>query len=300
MFNISTCWNIEKHEKPEDAFKEIADFGFDGVELSWINEERFAKMKGLKLKVGSVHSYMPEPMQIKEGRWRNDVYRLTALDEEERKAAVACTLKTLEVSAGYGAKAVVVHLGIPEGYVQRSSTLFELFAAGKMDSEEFVKIRAEIMEERDLRKDKYFDLGLKSLEKINTFASRLKLKIGVETRFHYEELPGIPEFEFIFREFRGGSLGYWHDIGHAESQEKLGFLPHDSYLNALKGDLIGMHIHDMKGLSDHMAPGTGELKYNKYIDMFKDSAILKVFEVHPFNTKEQVLAGRKMLEQLAQ
>ncbi|MFH1075129.1 MAG: hypothetical protein V1752_08580, partial [Candidatus Firestonebacteria bacterium] len=60
----------------------------------------------------------------------------------------------------------------------------------------------------------------------------------------------------------------------------------------------GLHIHDLKVMEDHQAPGLGDLDYRQFLPCFLDKNILKVFEVHSFNTKEQVLNGKRMLSGL--
>ena len=278
--------------------EEINSLGFDAVELAWINENKFKELKNVKFKAGSVHSYVPEPVLLKEGRWRADVYRLTSLDEEERKQAVSCTKRSIDTAVWCGAPAMVVHMGLPEGCSIRSRPLVKLFNEGKKDSAEYQKGKDELLREREYFKPKSFAQGLKSVEEINAYAFKKKIKIGLETRMFYEEFPNLEEFELVFSKFDKGALYYWHDIGHAEIHGRMGFTTPEEYLSTLQNRLIGLHIHDMQKISDHRAPGTGDIDYKKYLPWLKDPKLIKVFELHPFNTKEEVIAGRVMLEKL--
>ena len=126
MFNISTVWNIENGKSVPEAMEEINSLGFDAVELSWMNEAVFEQVKKTKFKAGSVHSYLPEPMKLRADRWRNSVFNLTAIDEEERVTAVKWTKRTIATAAEIGATVVVVHLGNPEGMVNKSYPLKDL------------------------------------------------------------------------------------------------------------------------------------------------------------------------------
>ena len=191
----------------------------------------------------------------------------------------------------------MVHLGFPEG-ARRSKQLTQLYTEGKKGTAEYETEKAALLTERERQKKRSFARSLKSLEEINIYAFKKKIKIGLETRMYYEEFPNLEEFEYIFKEFAGGALYYWHDIGHAEIHGRLGFTTPKEYLKALQSRLIGLHIHDMRVLADHCAPGTGELDYKQYLPWLKDPKLIKVFEVHPFNTKEEVINGRKMLEKL--
>ncbi|OGF49442.1 MAG: hypothetical protein A2044_06395 [Candidatus Firestonebacteria bacterium GWA2_43_8] len=299
MFNISTVWNIENGKSVPEAMEEINSLGFDAVELSWMNEAVFEQVKKTKFKAGSVHSYLPEPMKLRADRWRNSVFNLTAIDEEERVTAVKWTKRTIATAAEIGATVVVVHLGNPEGMVNKSYPLKDLYSAGKMNTPEFIKLKDQILFERDEKKGKTFEQGLKSLDELNAYAKKTGIKIGLETRLHFEEHPNPVEFTHIFKEFNGGALFYWHDIGHAEIQERLGFVEPKGYFSLFSSRLAGLHIHDVKVMTDHQAPGLGTLDYRQFIKSFQDKNIVKVFELHSSNTKEQVINGRKMLEDLA-
>jgi len=295
LFNISTVWNIEAGKSVVEAMEEINPLGFDALELSWINEEKYELVKKTNFKAGSVHSYLPEPMKLKEGRWRNSVFNLTALDEDERLDAIKWTKRTIDTAVDISAAAVVVHLGNPEGMENRSYYLKDLYSAGKKNSEEFIKAKDKLLFERDLKKGKTFEKGLKSLSEINAYAKKAGIKIGLETRLHYEEHPNQEEFAHIFKEFNGGALYYWHDLGHAEIQGRLGFIDPKEYLSLFSSRLIGLHIHDIKIMEDHKAPGLGDMDYKEFLPYFADKNILKVFEVHSSNTKEQVLNGKNIL-----
>ena len=57
--------------------------------------------------------------------------------------------------------------------------------------------------------------------------------------------------------------------------------------------LIGMHIHGMLGVRDHMAPFEGDLDLNKVLP-FMNGSILKVIEAR-YATKEQIKAAWERL-----
>jgi sugar phosphate isomerase/epimerase len=43
--------------------------------------------------------------------------------------------------------------------------------------------------------------------------------------------------------------------------------------------MIGIHLHDIKGLDDHFAPGQGEMKFEKITPFLKPD-IVRIIEVH--------------------
>ena len=76
-------------------------------------------------------------------------------------------------------------------------------------------------------------------------------------------------------------MGYWHDVGHAEMNDRLGIKPHLEFLETYKDNLVGVHLHGVKGRRDHLAPFEGDMDLNKFLPYFK-SNVLKVVESKPF------------------
>jgi hypothetical protein len=81
-------------------------------------------------------------------------------------------------------------------------------------------------------------------------------------------------------------MGYWHDVGHAEMNSRLGVTKHEDFLKRYQDRLIGVHLHGILGKRDHMAPFDGDMDLNKWMPYFgKD--IIKVVEAK-FATEEQL------------
>ncbi|MEI7903899.1 MAG: TIM barrel protein [Candidatus Firestonebacteria bacterium] len=303
-FNISTVWNIDRSRTLYDSLSELNDLGFRDFELAWIPEEKFKTIKNkdvqslVKGRVKSLHNFVPDTPVLPEGRWKGNAYRLTALEEDERKLAVKYTARTIETAAELGAEAVVIHLGEPVYGREMSLELTGLFRGGLKDGKIFKELREEIIKTRGAEIRKYYETALFSLDEINALAIKRGVKLGLETRLYYEELPGLKEFKDIFARFEGGSLYYWHDMGHARCQEELGFVKNGEYLNAFKSRLIGMHIHDVFMLEDHRAPRLGSVNFSEFTEYFKNEKLLRVFEIHPKSTAGQVKTGKAMLEDL--
>lgn len=124
------------------------------------------------------------------------------------------------------------------------------------------------------------------------------MKLGIENRDGVEEIPFEPDFELIFREFPDSSVFYWHDTGHAQIKENLGFIHHDLHLEMLANRLVGFHIHDVQFPDvDHCPPGAGSVDFAK-LKPFVKPEHLKVFELNPSLTVEQIKAGVSFLKQI--
>jgi sugar phosphate isomerase/epimerase len=89
--------------------------------------------------------------------------------------------------------------------------------------------------------------------------------------------------------------GYWHDVGHAEVQQQLGFSFHEEWLLRFKDRMVGIHLHDIHGISDHHAPGKGNMNW-KMIAKYLPQGIVKVCEIGEWNDEEQMQGVVKFLQ----
>ena len=112
-------------------------------------------------------------------------------------------------------------------------------------------------------------------------------------------LPEDPsQLEAIFETFKEGSLFYWHDVGHAEVAERLGFSKHRELLDKFANRLIGVHLHDIIGpTGDHKVPGAGTFDFNM-IKPYLKSDTIKVIEVHRPATGEEIRRGAEYLARI--
>ena len=69
----------------------------------------------------------------------------------------------------------------------------------------------------------------------------------------------------------------------------LGILCHNDLLEAYSDEIIGIHIHDVTGLEDHLAPGQGEIAYQE-IKTFLRSSMIKILELNASRVKREDLS----------
>ncbi len=135
------------------------------------------------------------------------------------------------------------------------------------------------------------------LDRLNAEAERREVLLGIENRLHFHEIPDLEEVGMILEQFRGGRLGYWHDVGHARVQEHLGIVQQRDLPQAYAEEMIGVHLHDVKGLEDHLAPGEGEVDFGELAPFVQPSHV-KILEVRPTVTREALLQGIELLTSL--
>ncbi len=160
---------------------------------------------------------------------------------------------------------------------------------GEKDSPRFRKLLAEAEARREAKKEKFFARTKETLRQLLPEAEKRGLKLGCENREAVQEIPLESDFKLFFREMNSPNLVYWHDTGHAQIKENLGFIRHAMHLESLTDRLAGFHIHDVQfPTQDHCAPGTGMIDFAA-LKPFVKPAHIKVFE---FSNKMPVEAAK--------
>jgi sugar phosphate isomerase/epimerase len=209
-----------------------------------------------------------------------NLYQFSDERPRERELALKHTLKTLEFAARVHAPLVVLHSGSIE-MKPYTDKLLELAARGEKEGAKYQKLCAELDEKREAKKVKFFERTIESLKKILPEAEARGVKLGIENRQALEELPLESDYDFLFREISSPNLVYWHDTGHAQIKENLGFIHHAMHLESRSDRLAGFHLHDVQFPGrDHCAPGTGMIDFASLKPMVKPEHI-KVFEFSP-------------------
>lgn len=272
---------------------EIRDLGFEYAELS--HGIRLSLVPGIldaveagEIKISSLHNFCPLPIGITSAA--PNIFLFSASDNRERDNAYRHTVKSLDMAQRVKAPVVVLHLGQIEmkDYTHR---LIEMASNGQRDTPKYQKLCAEADEKREAKKDKYLQLAYDVLRRIEEQAAQRGVVLGIENRERLEELPLDSDFPFLLREFAGGIVRYWHDTGHAQIKENLGFIQQIMQVESLTEDLAGFHIHDtdFPG-SDHLPPGKGKVDFAALKPLVKAEQF-KVFELHPNVTVEELQAG---------
>jgi len=211
--------------------------------------------------------------------------------------ALRFTKRTILTARQLEAKAVVLHLGRVE-IADYTRELIALKLKGNKQVNKFKTLKEKMMIERKKNAPIFFDSTYKSLKYLSNLAFNEGIKLGLENRFYYREIPNYQELQILLDNFSKKNTFFWYDTGHAYIQEKLGFDKVSDYLDNLGEKILGAHLHDVINLSDHKAPFTGEINFNN-LKILKDDKILKVIEVHQPVTKEQIIYAKKKLEEVS-
>jgi sugar phosphate isomerase/epimerase len=279
---------------------EIRELGFEYAELS--HGTRISLLPGIleavdagEIKISSLHNFCPLPMGVNNSA--PNLYQFSSDRPRERELAERYTLKTLDLAGRVKAPLVVLHLGSVEmrNYTDK---LLELVARGEKETPKYEKLCAELDEKREARKGPFLERMKELLKKLLVEAESRGVMLGAENRQAVEELPFESDFQFIFREIASPNLAYWHDTGHAQIKENLGFIFHQMHLESLRDRVYGFHIHDVQFPGrDHCAPGSGMVDFAALKAWVKPHHI-KVFEFSPSLTVEQVKSGVEHVQKL--
>jgi len=280
--------------------REIRDLGFQFAELS--HGTRISLLPGIleavdagEMKISSLHNFCPLPMGVTYPA--PNLYQFSADRQRERELAERYSLKTIELAARVKAPVVVLHLGSID-IKNYTDKLLDLVGRGQKESPKYAKLCTELDEKREAKKEPFVERVNELLKKLLAAAEAQGVKLGIENREALEELPFESDFQFLFREFASPNLGYWHDTGHAQIKENLGFLRHAMHLESLRDRLLGFHIHDVQFPGrDHCAPGSGMIDFAALRPLVKPEH-LKVFEFSPSLTVEEVKGGVEYVKQI--
>lgn len=297
---LSTSWNASGCNNAKELLRKIEELGFKEAELSFnlsyglLEDIKAIGKKSTSLKICSLHNYCPMPPGLAQEEALPDCFSLSSLDEQERQLALNYTKITIDNAAQLEAKAVVLHCGRVE-VADRTRNLINLYESGAGNSAEFTELRTAILREREKKAKPFFEKILKSLEELSPYAAKKGVSLGIENRFYYREIPCITEIGLTLDNFKGSNIFYWHDTGHAQLMQNLGFSRHKEYLDLYADRMLGVHIHDICGCSDHQAPLQGELDFRMLAPYFKKETI-KVIEAHLPATSAQLKKAKEYLE----
>jgi sugar phosphate isomerase/epimerase len=293
MYSFSTCWNSHRHTDGRAMLLEIRELGFQYAELS--HGIRLSLLPGIiegvaagEIKISSLHNFCPLPMGITNAA--PNLYQFSSDNPRERELAERYTLKTIELAGRLKAPLVVLHSGSLD-LKNYTDKLLNLAARGERETSKYEKLCAEYAKKRDAKKEPVFERVKAMFKKILPEAESRDVKLGVENRQGLEELPIETDYQFLFRDIDSLNLVYWHDTGHAQIKENLGFIHHALHLESMRDHLAGFHIHDVQFPGrDHCAPGSGNVDFAALKPSVKPHHI-KVFEFSPTLTPDEVKTG---------
>lgn len=294
-FALSTM--TAQHERFDDGAdfaRFAAESGYDGIEISHSTDASKLRqiVEARLLPIVSVHQ--PAPWERNPAGTPNCDLNLASLEETHRSEAVAYAQRSVLLASDLGAAAVVLHLGhveLPGGVPSLDADVRRRFAeSGLVDA----PLAAEALLQRTGQVEPFLAAARSSLREISATAARLGIVLGVESRINLLEIPLASELPYLLEGLDGDSIGYWHDVGHAEVLHRLGYCDRESWFEQPGVRCVGAHVHDVRGIVDHRAPGLGDVDFNWHLSRLKHLEWLTL-EINQYEPDEAVVATPGLL-----
>lgn len=299
-FGLSTRWNASRHRSGEAMVDEIRELGFERIELGYdltadlaLGVRRMVEQKAVA--VDSVHNFCPVPVGAPYGH--PELWTLANADRRIRESAVIHTARTVEFAAEVGARVVVSH----SGYVdvrRRTEELIAQFEAGEAFSPGYEKTKLKLMMDREERAPRFVDFLCSSIEALLPTLQKHSIRLGLEIVPSWEGVPTEAEMDRIARRFATPLVSYWHDTGHGQVRQNLGFISHIRWIEKLAPHMSGLHLHDCASpAADHLMPPEGAIAFER-LKFLADLPLLYVLEPSPQVPADLVRRGRDHLAAL--
>jgi sugar phosphate isomerase/epimerase len=276
--------------------REIKELGFDHVELG--HGIRLSLMPGIQemfdageVTFSSLHNFCPLPVEVLGAS--PDCYQFSSAYSKERERAIKQTLQTIDFAARLEAPFVVLHLGeVPIGSV--TDSLIALAKNGKLLSREFVRKKIRAVEKREAAAPPYLERAKDALRRVSEYAATKNIRLGIEGRRGYEEIPTEREIPGLLDELNSPVFGYWHDLGHIQIKENLCFVNHEEWLRTIAPRTFGCHVQDcIWPAQDHQPPFVGDVDLEKLVPLLPSDCQM-VWELSPRKRPDEILRSVKL------
>ncbi len=308
ILSLSTCWCSHRHTDGYAMLREMAGLGFEYAELS--HGIRITLVPGILraveegvIKISSTHNFCPLPTGVVQAA--PNLFEPSAREHREHDQWLRHTKRSIDFAAQVKSRVLVCHLGSVSFFWFNPSRNIKTYltdnpdAGRTADDKAYHALVAKSLVKLRKRMGPFWEQVKASLNEIYDYASQKGLKLGLENRERFDELPIDADYaDFISGQPANAPIGYWHDTGHADIKEGMGLLKHREHLVKNAPRLIGFHLHDVsaKG-SDHQAVGSGHIDFKMVSSFWKPEHLLTL-ELSPRLSVEDVKVSKERVEAL--
>lgn len=260
---LSTSFLPREADPDDDRAQRLLRFDVRAYELSAPLPTRelgdvVKELRGAGRAIVSVHHSCPGPSRSEAPPGERP--QLVALDENERRVAEECTLRSLEWAERSEASFVVIDGGrvAARGLAESTRELEDLAGGERSSADERAAGRDAIRGLRAGAAERHLDALRRSLDGLLDVAQSAGVTIALRHAGSAEAVPSPEETLSLVDEYRGAPLAPWLDIGHGARLERLGFVNAVELFDAL-GSAPGAYLDDARGLAVGLPPGTGDL-----------------------------------------
>src|SRR4030042_5822561 len=286
-------WALKNYPNLNDFFEVSKHLGFQKIELNHqVDSAMLSRVTLDHFQFRSVHEPCPADISTKDLVDRD--WLISSADEASRKKGVETVKRSIKLAHELGAPTVVIHCGTIPCEINYESKIRALFAKGQDKTEAYQTIKSDFIQLRTDLVEPRLNTVKMSLNELLEYADQFKIRLGLENRYHYMDIPSIDEMGELLNLADSSRLGFIYDVGHAEALDRLGFYTHEDWLKRYSSRILGSHLHDVIGVTDHYAPGLGEIDFYRIASFLPEDAF-RTFELLPGNTLAQVKHGLHLL-----
>jgi len=291
---LSTMWHVDQDLPFNETFDVARSLGISRFELNHqVTPQLLADWDRNRNYVSTVHDPCPAPGGL-ETLKKNDVL-VSSLEETRRRQAVDMVKRTLDLAVSLGSRSVVLHTGSVQCDRARDRQLRQMYHNGLQSSDDYFRLRDEMIAHRAQYAAPHLEAVKKSIKEIIVFASGSGVNIGIENRYRYYDLPLPEEMREILALCDDPWFGFQLDTGHAYTLEALGLCEKDVWLKNFNSRLVGVHLHDVVGLTDHQVPGVGQVDFSA-IAAYLTANCQVTLEITPMATSQEIAVCLAHLE----
>jgi sugar phosphate isomerase/epimerase len=291
MISFSTCWNSKRHTTGDAMLREIkAKLGLDLIELD--HGVRTSLMPGIQqmfdtgeIRFSSVHNFCPLPAGTRVSL--PDGYEFSGSSVEEREGAANQAFRAIDLAGQLNAPFVILHLG-KVNMPPITNRLIAMAKTGRYLSREYVRMKIRAVQERERVAPECLERVKNCLLRVIDYAAQKNIRIGLEAGRDYEQVPTERELAALLEEMNSPHLGYWHDFGHSQVKENLGFIDHAEWLRSVAPRAFGCHVQDCiwPGREGQL-PFTGGVDFEKLVPLLPTNCLF-VWEMDPSATADAI------------
>ena len=297
MISFSTCWNSRRHNSGDAMLREIkTKLGFELIELD--HGIRMPLMPGIQrmfdggeIRFSSLDNFclLPDEAAVASPA----CYKFSAASVEERERAVTQTFQAIDLAGQLNAPFVVLHLG-EVTMPPITDRLIAMAKAGQYLSREYVRLKIKAVQERERHAPQYLQHVKDCLRRVIECAGSKGVRLGIESRRAFEDIPTERELAELLDEMNSPQLGYWHDFGHSQIKENLGFIDHAEWLRAVGPRTFGCHVQDcIWPAREDQLPFTGAVDFEKLVPLLPTNCLF-VWKMNPNRTADAIRQSVQM------
>jgi sugar phosphate isomerase/epimerase len=297
MISFSTCWNSKRHTSGDTMLREIkTKLGFDLIELD--HGIRMSLIPGIQkmfdtgeVRFSSLHNFCPLRAEATEAS--PDCYRFSAVSSKERELAVTHACQAIDLAGQLNAPFVILHLG-QVNMPPITDRLIVMAKTGRYLSRKYVRMKISAVQKREKAAPECLERVKNCLLRIIEYAAPRNVRIGLEARRDYEQIPTERELAELLEEMNSPHLGYWHDFGYSQIKENLGFIDHAEWLRAIGPRAFGCHVQDcIWPARDRQPPFTGSVDFEKLVPLLPTNCLF-VWEMNANKTADAIRQSVQM------